>query len=497
MPAAYRRLQASTVRIPPPLLSSTLSLRLDRVHRLALVFMPLALAIVVIGLFALHSVDVVAASQDVVSHTYAIQAQISVVEARLVDDEDALRGYLLTGDTMYLTSYTTGRHTLTAAIDRLRILTEGDAAEQRRIATLVATIEPLQNLWQQSIDLRSQQRTEEAVALASSDQAKQWQASLHVLLAEMDVTEEHALTVQLSAAGNSVSETHLTILLATVIDSVLLVALFVLIWYSIATRERHLRAESAARAAAEEAVALRDNFLSIASHELRTPVATLLGNLQLLERYLPRPGHVVERDARIQQCLAAMQRQIGRLQALIATMLDVSRIESGQLTIARDPLDLVALVRGVVDEMRPIAQAHPIDLVVPFDSPRASPIRGDAARLEQALLNLLQNAIKYSAEGSPIRVEVQRTADWALVTVTDQGIGIPEDVLPHVFERFYRAPEVRSEYVSGMGIGLYLVHEIVALHGGEVTVTSAHGAGTTVTMCLPLAMPQDLLQESS
>jgi len=260
-----------------------------------------------------------------------------------------------------------------------------------------------------------------------------------------------------------------------------------LVWRAFAARERHLREERTARATAETAVALRDEFLSIASHELRTPVAVLLGNTQLLERVL---SSRVRQDTQLRQSFAAIQRQLTRIQALIATMLDVSRIERGHLKIEHDPLDLVALVQAVVDEVRTTTQAHPIELVVPANPPLAIFVYGDALRLEQVMFNLLQNAIKYSPDGGPIQVVVARAEDCASVAVTDHGLGIAAEALPHLFERFYRAPAVRSEHISGLGIGLYIVHEIVTLHGGDISVTSEQGVGTTFTISLPLAAPE-------
>jgi signal transduction histidine kinase len=113
-------------------------------------------------------------------------------------------------------------------------------------------------------------------------------------------------------------------------------------------------------------------------------------------------------------------------------------------------------------------------------------VRGDALRLEQALRNVLQNAIKYSPAGGEVRVEAQRGGAWAALTVTDQGIGIPPEALPQLFDPYYRAPSVRSEHISGLGIGLFVTREIVALHGGEIAVSSAEGLGTTVSIRLPL-----------
>jgi signal transduction histidine kinase len=114
-------------------------------------------------------------------------------------------------------------------------------------------------------------------------------------------------------------------------------------------------------------------------------------------------------------------------------------------------------------------------------------INGDALRLEQVLQNLVQNAIKYSPAGGAVAVQVEQRGQMVCVAVADQGIGIPQDALPNLFRRFYRAKNVEEQHIDGMGIGLHVVKEIVTLHGGEVTVASSEGQGSTFTVCLPLA----------
>jgi|GEM_PF-1220120 len=464
-----------------------LPLRLYRGRWLAVVFVLLLFAIIANGLLALYSLNALAASKGVVSQSHAVLAQIHLVETRLVDAESAMRGYLLTGDTAYLTPYAMARNTLADKVARLKSLTAGDAPQQRRIAALTPMIAPLLDEWQRAVNLRAAQRNDEAIAAMRNDKVQRTMGSIRGLLAEMDGMEERLLDGRLRVANGSAREAQITVLVATVADVALLVALFALVWRAFAARERHLREEQSARATAETAVALRDEFLSIASHELRTPVAILLGNTQLLERLLAGRA---QQDTHVRQSFAAIQRQLTRIQALIATMLDVSRIERGHLKIAHDPLDLVALVQTVVDEVRATTQAHPIELVVPTNPPLAMFVYGDSLRLEQVMFNLLQNAIKYSPDGGSIQVTMARADEWASVAVADHGLGIAAEALPHLFERFYRAPAVRSEHISGLGIGLYIVHEIVTLHGGGVSVASEQGAGSTVTVRLPLATPQ-------
>ena len=232
---------------------------------------------------------------------------------------------------------------------------------------------------------------------------------------------------------------------------------------------------------AQDAVRARDQFLSIASHELKTPLTSLLGHAQLLQRRHMRDGVLPERDLR---ALRVIVGQVERLDKLVVAMLDFSRIQTGQLSIERDLLDLRALTQRVVEEAQLAVERHTITLGG-LDEPLN--IEGDELRLEQALQNLIGNAIKYSPEGGVIRVRLGRRAAWAYVTVADQGIGIPEEALPRLFQRFYRAGNVSAQQISGLGLGLYVVKEIVSLHGGEVDVTSREGRGSTFTMRLPLA----------
>jgi PAS domain S-box-containing protein len=246
-------------------------------------------------------------------------------------------------------------------------------------------------------------------------------------------------------------------------------------------RARLYEAERLARTRAEAAVRLRDQFLSIAAHELKTPLTSLLGYAQLFQRRAQRAGSLAEADER---ALGVIVGQAARLNRMVAALLDVGRIESGQLSISRAPLDVCDLARRVAEEAREQAEQHPLEISC---APGQLMIEGDDLRLEQVLQNLIQNAIKYSPPGSPVAVRVERQGADAVVAVTDQGLGIPQAALAQLFQRFYRAPNVDERQISGMGIGLFVVKEIVLLHGGSVAVESAEGQGSTFTVRLPLA----------
>lgn len=249
------------------------------------------------------------------------------------------------------------------------------------------------------------------------------------------------------------------------------------------------RAQVMARTEAEAAVRARDIFLSVASHELKTPLTSLLGNAQLLLRRALADGTLPQREQRSVRVIAEQAR---RLNQLITTLLDHSRIQAGRFSVNRKALDLVALVHQVIDESQTSLSEHTLTLEIP-DEPLI--VEGDALRLEQVLQNLISNAVKYSPRGGPILVQVEPQDGWVSIHVVDRGIGIPASSLPHLFEQFYRAPNADAQHISGMGIGLYLTREIVTRHGGTIAVDSIEGQGCTFSVRLPLASPSGDLRQ--
>ena len=236
----------------------------------------------------------------------------------------------------------------------------------------------------------------------------------------------------------------------------------------------------------EEAVRVRQDFLSIAGHELKTPLTSVLLNLRTVEKAL-KAGARAD-DPRFAARWRAFVQQIGRLDGLVDQLLDVSRITAGKMVLAPEPIDLAQLVRDVVGRFSqpPTAEASPIEVRV------AGAVEGtwDRMRLEQILTNLLSNAVKYGA-GRPISVEVRASgagddaAAW--LVVSDQGIGMSSDDLGRIFGRFERAVSGRN--YGGLGLGLWIVRQVVDAMGGTVSVESQPGRGSTFTVRLPRRPP--------
>jgi PAS domain S-box-containing protein len=247
-----------------------------------------------------------------------------------------------------------------------------------------------------------------------------------------------------------------------------------------AERDQLMEREHAARIEAEAALHIRDQFLTVAAHELKNPLAVLQGYTEVLHR---RAGHEQTLSERDQRILGVITAQAKRLHGLIDSLLDIGRIQAGGFRVERKPMNLCDLIRELVDEMQPALEQHTIQLECEAD---VLIVAGDTSRLAQVMHNLVQNAVKYSPSGGLVRVHVYRQDDRAYLAVSDQGIGIPEAAQADLFRQFYRATNVEEQQIQGMGIGLYVVKEIVTLHGGEITVVSREGEGSTFTVSLPL-----------
>lgn len=226
----------------------------------------------------------------------------------------------------------------------------------------------------------------------------------------------------------------------------------------------------------QKAVALRDDFISVASHELRTPVTSLKVYTEVLQRQVDKRG-----DEATSRALGKMNAQIDKLSALISDLLDVSKIESGKLALRPEHVDLGELVVEVVETIQATAVKHRIE--VEGEAPK--PVWADRDRIGQVLNNLLTNAIKYSPQANQVLVRVGGRARGAFVEVEDFGIGMDEEHLNRIFDRFYRVSSPDEKTFPGLGIGLYVSNEIVRRHGGKMKVESTKGHGSIFRFTVP------------
>jgi len=221
---------------------------------------------------------------------------------------------------------------------------------------------------------------------------------------------------------------------------------------------------------------MKDQFIAVAAHELKTPVTIMKGSAQILLR---QAEGLSERQRKL---LQSMNRGADRIDRVVNDLLDISRLHLGEIALERERIDLPSLVEQVVNETA-LTSGRTIKLI----AQEPAPVVGDAERLEQVLSNLLDNAIKYSPQGGEIEVSVTRQNGQAVVAVRDHGVGIPKEKQQHIFERFYRAHTGTPYDYGGMGVGLYISKQIIERHGGRMWFESEEGKGSTFYFSLPLA----------
>lgn len=219
----------------------------------------------------------------------------------------------------------------------------------------------------------------------------------------------------------------------------------------------------------------KDDFINMASHELKTPVTALKGLTQVLIQQLTQAAMTEPVTL-----LTMIDAQIDRLTKLVDDLLNVSKIQAGHLEYDRSPVDIDALVRETTALLQTSTRTHRLNV----RGATQTVIIGDKDRLRQVIINLITNAIKYSPQANCVDILLSSTAESVHIAVRDYGIGIPKTAQQHIFDRFYR---VDNKTIPGLGMGLYIAHEIVQYHGGKLTVESEEGKGSTFVISLPIS----------
>jgi len=226
----------------------------------------------------------------------------------------------------------------------------------------------------------------------------------------------------------------------------------------------------------DEAFQLASRFTADASHELRTPLTIMRGELEAL---LKEERLSEDQTSQVESVLEEAE----RLTQIVEGLLLMSRLETEESQMSKDPVDLANLVSVTAEQMTPLAEDKSVSLVC--EDGRDVMVEANEVRLKQVVVNLLDNAIKYTPEGGKIRVRIIGEPSWAILEVSDNGIGISKEALPHVFERFFRSEQIQARKARGTGLGLSMVHSIVEALGGEVEVESRENEGATFRVRLP------------
>ena len=235
--------------------------------------------------------------------------------------------------------------------------------------------------------------------------------------------------------------------------------------------ETEMRHHQVMQQAAEELIVKKDEFMSIASHELKTPITSLKASLQVVER-------MVDKNEVLEPVIPFVQKaskQVNKLTEIIHDLLDVTRMQAGKLELIKTDFNLTEIIKECADQYQSEDNRHKIQI----DADPVLMVHADRNRLDQVINNFLTNAIKYSPEGELVSIGAEKLENGAVkVHVTDYGIGIPDDKLENIFDRFYRVENTSKNY-SGIGLGLYISSEIIKRHNGQIGVNSTLGEGST------------------
>jgi signal transduction histidine kinase len=224
----------------------------------------------------------------------------------------------------------------------------------------------------------------------------------------------------------------------------------------------------------------KDDFLSIASHELKTPLTTIKGYVQMMNRIMPENA-----DDKFKSIVNKTDQYVDRLNNLIAELLDVSRIQTGNIELHKNPFDFDKMIKETVENIQSASKTHRIIL----KGKTGIIYKGDESHIIQVVNNLLSNAIKYAPDHDEVDVYLSLVSDYLKVSITDHGMGINLDDQKKIFDRFYRVGEIQRSF-PGMGIGLYICDQIIKNHGGTIWVESEKGKGSTFSFTLPLNTPK-------
>jgi signal transduction histidine kinase len=420
-----------------------------------------------------------------ITRTHEVRQQLRDLLVDLTTAETAVRGFLLTDDEELLAPFQEVRGAIEPMLKQLARLTRDNPAQQVRLTLLTEQIDRKLEVLDRAVATQQARGAAITRPIAANGDGRRSMSEIRRLITELDAEESNQLAERSLQTGTRFRRS----VNAEILSGVAAVSLLIFVAFIVnrqlseraetnnALRESESRYRTAA-AAAEHANVLKDEFLAILSHELRTPLNAVLGWTQML-----RAGTV--KGPTIDRAVSAIDRNARAQQRLVEDLLDVSRIVTGKFDVELKPLHLATVVGAAVDAARPTALELGIDLQVRIIG---SPIvNGDMYRAQQAVGNLLSNALKFTPRGGHVYVDLTTDGKAATLVVQDSGRGIKADLQPFIFDRFRQGDSTTTREHSGLGLGLAIVRHIVELHGGKVTVASdGENQGATFTVIWPV-----------
>jgi len=441
------------------------------------VLVPLVVMAVLSGLLA-WEVRLLLREAAWVDHTDTVLAQSNRTMRLILDMESSARGYLITRDRRFIDAYRVADAQVVPAMEQLSAAVDGDAEQGARMQAVRDLFARWRELAEPALDERTAQEAARAGALARKERMDEMRGALGALL-DAEETRRHDRE---AAVRRTTTLTGLTALAVLVLVAAILFLVTRKNLTSVADHfEEALAGERAARSSAEEALRVREAFVHMASHELKTPLTSLQLQIESLLRQLGKLEVPPAGVDRLENKGRAALRQLARLQQLVAALLDVQRLTATGTEPVVTDVDAIVVVREAIAQID--HEMRNSGCTLTLDAPHALFVRADAMRLGQVLTNLLTNAMKYG-RGRPITVTLTQAGPRGIIRVRDQGIGISPEDQARIFERFERA--VSPEHFHGFGLGLWIVKTLVDKMDGTVRVESEPGHGATFIVDLPI-----------
>jgi signal transduction histidine kinase len=411
-----------------------------------------------------------------VDHTDLVIAQANRTQKLLLDMETGTRGFLLTNDSSFLTPYDDARAQMAGAFDVLASLVSDNPLQLARVARLRARYEAWNDSAGQTVERSKTVRISVYDPLLRNEMLarKVNMDEMRALIVDVLQAEEAQRARRETDARRSNTATALSALAVIVLLGTTLVLVTRKNLIEVSRRfQTALDAERRAREGAEEALKIRENFLQMASHELKTPVTSLRLQLESMLRTLEKSGEATSLK-RVEQKAVTSLRQLTRLQDLIGSLLDVQRLGATGDTLIVTEVDAVMVVHEALARIDSDVRASGCSVTV--HAPPQLMVKADPMRLDQVVTNLVTNALKYGRK-KPVTVTLSREGERVFLRIKDEGIGIETSDQARIFERFERA--VSGEHFHGFGLGLWIVKSLLEKMGGSIRVESARGAGST------------------
>ena len=437
-------------------------------------------------------------TSEEVNHAHEVVEQLDHLLAEMTDAETGQRGYLITGSVRYLAPYEQATTRIADTLHAIRVLTADGSAQGERLNRLVPQVASRLAIMRETMDLYDREGLAAARQHVLTDRGKTVMDDIRKLVGEMDRAERMVLLDRGAYAHASARLTRVVVLVSDLLALGLVGSSYVIAMRGLAERRRHVvaveeargqaerqagelavlaRDRDEARRAAQEASRLKSEFLAHTSHEIRTPMTALVGYTELL-------GDPDLSPAERAEGLATVRRNGEHLMTIVNDILDLSKIESGRMTIERMACSPFALVAEVAAVLRPRAAHDGLDVEVGYRSPLPETIETDPTRLRQILLNLVGNAIKFTPRGS-VRLEVGPVEDTRLCfEVIDTGIGLDAEQQARLFTAFSQADASTTRRFGGTGLGLAISKRLAGMLGGDLRVRSVPGEGSTFTLTI-------------